>query len=104
MRTTTTRPPLRQRGLTLVEIMVSMVLMLMVAIATVALYNVSSSSYRTVDANQELQDSARFAMEVIGQAARSAGYLLNSRAYKEIYAILDRGISPPEIRAWKVLR
>jgi type IV pilus assembly protein PilW len=74
MRALASRPPLRQRGLTLVEIMVSMVLMLLVAIATVALYNVSSSSYRTVDANLELQDSARFAMEVIGQAARSAGY------------------------------
>lgn len=37
-------------------------------------------------------------------SARSTGYILNSRAYKEIYAILDRGISPPGIRAWKVIR
>ena len=59
---------LRQAGLTLVELLVAMVLMLLVAIATVAMYNVSSSSYRTVDANQELQDSARFAMEIIGRA------------------------------------
>ncbi|MFB3788164.1 MAG: helix-hairpin-helix domain-containing protein [bacterium] len=37
-------------------------------------------------------------------SARSTGYILNSRAYKEIYAILDRGISPPGIRVWKVTR
>ncbi len=65
---------LRQRGLTLIELMVSMVLMLLITIATVALFNVSSSSFKTVDAGQELQDSARFAMEIIGQAVRSAGY------------------------------
>jgi type IV pilus assembly protein PilW len=65
---------LRQRGLTMVELMVAMVLMLLVTLATVALFNVTSSSYRTVDAGQELQDNARFAMEIIGQSARLAGY------------------------------
>ena len=63
-----------QRGLTLVELMVAMALMLLVSIATVALFNISNSSYKTVDASQELQDNARFAMEIIGQAARVAGY------------------------------
>ncbi len=63
-----------QGGLTLVELLVSIVLMLLVSIATVALFSVSSSSYKTVDASQELQDNARFAMYVIGEAARSAGF------------------------------
>ena len=67
-------PLLRQRGLTLVELLVSMVLMLLVSIATVALFNVSATSYRTIDAGQELQDNGRFALEIIGQAARSAGF------------------------------
>ena len=65
---------LRQRGLTLVELLVSMVLMLLVSIATVALFNVSATSYRTIDAGQELQDNGRFALEILGQAARSAGF------------------------------
>jgi type IV pilus assembly protein PilW len=65
---------LRQRGLTLVELLVAMVLMLLVSIATVALFNVSATSYRTIDAGQELQDNGRFALEIIGQAARSAGF------------------------------
>lgn len=102
MRTTTTRPPLRQRGLTLVEIMVSMVLMLMVAIATVALYNVSSSSYRTVDANQELQDSARFAMEVIGQAARSAGYQDRTGPATSSEQLADEVFGPTHRDTWRI--
>lgn len=67
-------PRCRQQGLTLVELLVSLVLMLLVTMATMALFVVTNSSFKTVDAGQEMQDSARFAMEIIGQAARSAGY------------------------------
>ncbi len=93
---------LRQAGLTLVELLVSMVLMLLVAIAAVALYNVSSSSYRTVDANQELQDSARFAMEIIGQAARSAGYQDRTGPTTAGEAYADRIFGPTLRETWRV--
>lgn len=93
---------LRQAGLTLVELLVAMVLMLLVALATVALYNVSSSSYRTVDANQELQDSARFAMEIIGQAARSAGYQDRTGPPTTEEAYADRVFGPTLREAWRV--
>ncbi|PUA95941.1 MULTISPECIES: PilW family protein [unclassified Acidovorax] len=63
-----------QQGLTLVELMVSLVLASLITLAAVGLYTVGISSYRTVDAGQELQDNGRFALEVIGQAARQAGY------------------------------
>jgi type IV pilus assembly protein PilW len=63
-----------QLGLTMVELMVSLVLASLITLAATALYTVALSSYRTVDASQELQDSGRFALEVIGQAARQAGY------------------------------
>lgn len=65
---------LRQSGLTLIELLVSLVLASIITLAATALYSVTVSSYRTVDAAQELQDSGRFALEVIGQAARMAGY------------------------------
>ena len=35
---------------------------------------------------------------------RSAGYVMQSKTYKEIYTILDRGETPPQIRYWKVVR
>ena len=63
-----------QAGLTLVELLVSLVLASLITLAATALYSVTISSYKTVDAAQELQDSGRFALEVIGQAARIAGY------------------------------
>lgn len=37
-------------------------------------------------------------------SARSAGYNERTRAYKEIYAVVDRGVDPPEIRYWKMMR
>lgn len=63
-----------QRGVTLVELMVAIFLMLLVTMATVALYSVNSSSKRTIDASQALDDTARYVFELIGQAARDAGY------------------------------
>jgi type IV pilus assembly protein PilW len=63
-----------QQGLTLVELMVSLVLASLITLAAVGLYSVGISSFRTVDAGQEIQDNGRFALEVIGQAARQAGF------------------------------
>ena len=68
------RSPRRSRGLTLVELLVAITLMLMITVATVALYSVNSSGNRTVDASQQLDDTARFAFHVIGEAVRNAGY------------------------------
>ena len=56
-------PTRNQRGLTLVELLVAIVLMLMVTLGTVALYTVNSSSKRTIDASQTLDDTARFVFE-----------------------------------------
>jgi type IV pilus assembly protein PilW len=64
----------RQKGMTLIELMVALVLMLLVTVATVALYSVSNQSYRTVDASQELQDTARYTFDIVGQAVRNAGF------------------------------
>lgn len=63
-----------QRGLTMVELLVSIVLMGLVTLGTVTLYSATSQSYKTIDSSQALNDSARFAFEVIGQALRIAGY------------------------------
>ncbi len=77
-------PRSRHRGLTLVEVLVSITLMLMITVATVALFSANSAGKRTVDASQQLDDTARFAFQLIGEAVRNAGYA-NS-------AMLSRGI------------
>ncbi|MDX9755535.1 MAG: type II secretion system protein GspK, partial [bacterium] len=35
---------------------------------------------------------------------RAIGYIEQSKTYKEIFAIVDRGETPPQIRYWKVIR
>jgi type IV pilus assembly protein PilW len=62
-----------QHGLTLIELMVSLVLVSLVTLATLSLYGVASSAYKTTDANQQLQDNARYLFEVLSQAVRQAG-------------------------------
>jgi type IV pilus assembly protein PilW len=63
-----------QQGLTLIELLVSIVLMGLVTLGTVTLYSATSQSYKTIDSSQGLNDSARYAFEVIGQSLRIAGY------------------------------
>lgn len=64
----------RQTGLTLVELLVSVALSGLIAVATIALYTATTGGLKTVDAEQELQDSGRFALEQIGLAVAQAGY------------------------------
>lgn len=68
--------PLRrafQRGLTIVELLVSLVLVSMITLAVLGLYNMTASTYKTTDANQQLQDNSRFIFEMFSQAVRQAG-------------------------------
>lgn len=37
-------------------------------------------------------------------SVRSIGYMPKTSAYKEVMALIDRGVDPPQIRYWKVLR
>jgi len=63
-----------QAGVTLVELLVAIVLMGIVTLATISLYSATSTSYRTVDAGQEMDDSARFILDVVGRSIQQAGY------------------------------
>jgi type IV pilus assembly protein PilW len=90
-----------QTGLTLIELMVSMVLMLLVTVATVSLFNVTSQSSKTVDASAEMDDTARFAFNVISRAIQVAGYREFARfsndttSYaKDLYAGCINNIEP----------
>ncbi len=64
-----------QRGLTLVELMVAIVmgLVLLAGVATVFVAN--KQTYRVQDALARVQENARFAMTFLSRDIRSAGYL-----------------------------
>lgn len=64
----------RERGLTLVELMVSMVLGLLLVLVATGMLVSAKSSFATQDDDVRLHDSARFALELIARAVRQAAY------------------------------
>lgn len=63
-----------QTGLTLVELMVSIALGLLVAMAASALLLSTKSGYVAQDEDAQIQDTGRFAIEIIARAVRQAAY------------------------------
>lgn len=64
----------RQRGLTLVELMVALVVGLMVILAALSVFTTTGRSAGTVDAAGQLRDDARFAAEIIQRLAVQTGF------------------------------
>jgi type IV pilus assembly protein PilW len=78
------RPPLRQRGVTLIEFMVAVVIgMLMVAALATLIAN-QSTSRAEVDRTGKMLENGRYALSTIGRDAEMAGYW---GEYAEIAAI-----------------
>jgi type IV pilus assembly protein PilW len=64
----------KQRGLTLVELMVAMTLGLFVTGAVIAVFLSSSQTYRVQDSFARVQESARFSLAMMERDIRMAGY------------------------------
>lgn len=64
----------RQRGLTLVEIMVAMVLGLILTAGVVQVFLGSKNTYRVNEALSRLQEEGRMALELLSRDVRMAGY------------------------------
>ena len=57
--------PLRQQGLTLVELMVAMAISLLITLAAVAALIVSRQGFTALDASSQLRDNGRFAADLL---------------------------------------
>lgn len=64
----------RQRGFTLVELLVAMVLSLIIAIAAISSLLISRQGFTAVDASSQLRDNARFATDLVQRLAVQAGF------------------------------
>jgi type IV pilus assembly protein PilW len=64
----------RQSGLSLVEMMVAMVLGLLILLAVSSIYIGSRQTFRLQDDNARLQETGRYALEVMGRSIRQAGF------------------------------
>jgi len=68
------RLPVRERGLTLVELMVAMALGLVILIGVVYVFAGSRASYRHQESYSAVQESGRIALELMGRDLRMAGH------------------------------
>ena len=69
----------RQYGLTMVELMVSLVLSLFLILVAAQFFIANKSTYRTQQAQADVQERGRFAISWLGQQIRQAGYVSNSQ-------------------------
>lgn len=92
---------IKHAGVTLVELLIALVLVSIITVATLALYNSSASTYRTTDANQELQDNARLVFDIFSQAIRQAG-LQDNAQYASFQAQNQPTLAPSHV--WDTAR
>lgn len=73
--------PKTQIGLSLIELMVALIIGLFLIIGAVTVYNQSRNAYRTTEAVARLQETARYAFDVLEPEIRMANYWgFNNRA------------------------
>ncbi len=64
----------QQRGLSLIELMIAMVLSLVVIAAVIEVFLGARQMYRVQDANARIQENGRYAMQVLTNGIIDAGY------------------------------
>ena len=63
-----------QRGLSLIELMISLVIGLILTLGIVRVFSASQHGYRVQESTGRLQENARFAMETLGRELRHADF------------------------------
>lgn len=64
----------QQRGLTMVELLVALVISMLIALAAISALTVTRQGFSTVDASSQLRDNGRFAADLIQRLAVQSGY------------------------------
>lgn len=66
--------PSRQKGLTLIEMMVAMAISLVIVIAAAYVYLGSRESQRAIDRSSNSQETGAFVLQMIGREVMNAGF------------------------------
>lgn len=64
----------QQRGFTMVELLVALVISLMIALAAISALTVTRQGFTTVDSSSQLRDNGRFASDLIQRIAVQSGF------------------------------
>jgi type IV pilus assembly protein PilW len=84
-----------QRGFTLVELLVAMIISLVIVIAATSALLVSRQGFSTVDAASQLRDDARFATDIIQRLGVQTGFMdVNYAATKRPTAVYGLSSDP----------
>ena len=67
-------PSQYQRGFTMVELLVAMVISLLIALAAISALTVTRQGFTTVDASSQLRDNGRFISDLIQRLGVQSGY------------------------------
>ena len=82
----------RQRGMSLVEMMVAMAIGLVLTVVIANLFVGTKQTYRTQDDLSRMQENLRFAFHVVGRTVRQTGY--RAEWNKTIDQVFGIGVSP----------
>ncbi|KDE39705.1 Type IV fimbrial biogenesis protein PilW [Nitrincola lacisaponensis] len=78
-----------QAGLSLIELMISMVLGLLILAGVIQVFASTQQAYRTQEAMSRIQESGRYATEVLSRNIRQAGYKGGCGTNVDINILLD---------------
>lgn len=90
-------PREKQLGFSLIELMIAMILGLFIIGGVLGVFISSSQSYRSNDALSSVQESGRFALEMIAHDLRNVGY--KGACYTDVFSVLDTSSSDYEADA-----
>jgi len=90
-------PQFRQTGLSLIELMIALALGMGVALASLALLNAAKSSYVAVSDGALVQDTGRYAIDVLSRAIRQANFVPYDHPVFADSISLDMTLLPPGI-------
>lgn len=79
----------RQKGFSLIELMIAMILGLFIVGGVIAVFVGSTHSFSSNEALSRVQENGRFALEMIAQDLRNVGY--KGACYEDVVSVLDTG-------------
>lgn len=89
------QPLVKQQGISLIELMISMVIGLILLAGVIGIFLSSQQAYRAQEASSRVQESGRFALDIIAHDARLAGYTgCGSNYFNNILDKNDQGYNP----------
>ncbi|MEX0941070.1 MAG: PilW family protein [Pseudomonadales bacterium] len=92
----------KQKGLSLVEMLISMSLGAVVTVGVIQLFTANSETYNLMQGQSRMQEGARFSLDFLGRAIQQAGYKGCFSENEDVYTTIQfRGDIPYEFQLFR---